>query len=1031
MNKPMDIKEVMMDQSLLAKHLKQETSGEVMTDIASRGRYATDASIYQAMPVAVLVPKTAEDIATAIEIAADLQVPVLPRGGGTSQCGQTTGTALVIDNSKCFRNVLDLNIDQGYVEVEPGMVLDHLNAQLKQYGLWYPVDVSTGGQATIGGMAGNNSCGSRSIAYGNMVHNVLGIDAWLANGQIGQFSDYANSSGVAKQLGNFVKGLANTLQPEIEARFPKVLRRVAGYNLDIFHPQSELPYTQDGSVNLSHLLVGSEGTLAYFKSLKLKLSPLAGHKVLGIVNFDSFYKAMDSAQHIVKLGPTAVELVDRTMIDLARSNPSFQKTIETALIDPQAQTPEAILLVEFSGESHAPLLEKIKALEELMGDLGLAGTVVPMPDASLQKNLWEVRKAGLNIMMSLKGDGKPVSFIEDCAVPLESLAEYTQALTDVFSKYGSRGTWYAHASVGTLHVRPILDMRRDGAQKMRAVAQEASELVRKYKGAYSGEHGDGLCRGEWISWQFGPKITEALAEIKYAFDPKGLFNPGKIINPPKMDDVSNFRYPPSYKVIPLQPALDWSAWNVQNDPITEQTTAPGTGGDPAMGLAKAVEMCNNNGHCRKFDAEVMCPSYRVTRDEKHLTRGRANTLRLALSNQLDIKDGSSPLASDAIKEVMELCVSCKACRRECPTGVDMAKMKIEFLSAYKKRTGHTLRDLAVAYLPKYAGMISNTPLLPTILNLRNHIAPIAKLQEWVMGISAQRSLPIWKSKTFWNRGKSINAHQFTPEQLSTDSKKGVVLLADTFNAYFEDENLQAALQVLKAAGYQVHIPHKSQSKEKNQTNQPNQSKQSKNTCSKEFCCGRTYLAAGMVDKAKETLGELLDHLAPYADKQIPIIGLEPSCLFTLKDEALVMGFGERAISVSKQAQLLEEFLAKEVREGKLTLNLKSASKPVLFHGHCHQKAFAAVTPAMELLKLIPNAQAKLIESSCCGMAGSFGYEAEHIGVSKQMAEANLLPAIRKAPDSWVVADGTSCRHQIADGTQREAVHIARILAAHL
>jgi FAD/FMN-containing dehydrogenase/Fe-S oxidoreductase len=1021
MNKPMDIKEVMVDQALLAKRLQQETSGEVMTDIASRGRYATDASIYQAMPVAVLVPKTAEDIAAAIQIATELNVPVLPRGGGTSQCGQTTGTALVIDNSKYFRNVLDLNIDKGYVEVQPGIVLDHLNAQLKQHGLWYPVDVSTGGQATIGGMAGNNSCGSRSIAYGNMVHNVLGIDAWLANGQIGQFADYANSSGVAKQLGDFVKDLANTLQPEIETRFPKVLRRVAGYNLDIFHPQSELPYTQDGSVNLSHLLVGSEGTLAYFKSLKLKLSPLAGHKVLGIVNFASFYKAMDSAQHIVKLGPTAVELVDRTMIDLARSNPSFQKTIETSLINPQAQTPEAILLVEFSGESQAPLLDKLKALEELMGDLGLPGTVVKMPDANLQKNLWEVRKAGLNIMMSLKGDGKPVSFIEDCAVPLESLAEYTQALTDVFSKYGSRGTWYAHASVGTLHVRPILDMRRDGAQKMRAVAEEASELVRKYKGAYSGEHGDGLCRGEWISWQFGPKITEALSEIKYAFDPKGLFNPGKIINPPKMDDVSNFRFPPSYKVIPLQPALDWSAWNVQNDPVTEQTTAPGTGGDPAMGLAKAVEMCNNNGHCRKFDAEVMCPSYRVTRDEKHLTRGRANTLRLALSNQLDVKEGTSPLASDAIKEVMELCVSCKACRRECPTGVDMAKMKIEFLSAYKKRTGHSLRDLAVAYLPKYAATISNVPFLPAILNLRNHIAPIAKLQEWIMGISAQRSLPVWKSKTFWSEKKSINAHQFTPEQLSTDSKKGVVLLADTFNAYFEDENLKAALQVLKAAGYRVHIPHKS--KDQNQSN--------KNTCSKEFCCGRTYLAAGMVDKAKETLGELVDHLAPYADKNIPIIGLEPSCLFTLKDEALVMGFGERAISVSKQAQLLEEFLAKEAKDGKLQLKLKAASKPVLFHGHCHQKSFAAVTPAMELLKLIPNAEPKLIESSCCGMAGSFGYEAEHIEVSKKMAEANLLPAIRKAPDAWVVADGTSCRHQIADGTQREAVHIAKILAAHL
>ncbi len=402
MNKPLDIKELMIDQAQLAKRLRQETSGEMMTDIASRGRYATDASIYQAMPVAVFVPKTAQDIASAIQIAAELGVPVLPRGGGTSQCGQTTGAALVIDSTKYFRNVLDLNLDKGYVEVEPGIVLDHLNGLLKQHGLWYPVDVSTAGQATIGGMAGNNSCGSRSIAYGNMVHNVLAINAWLANGQIAQFGNYATSSGAAKELGDFVKGLANTLQPEIEAHFPKVLRRVAGYNLDIFHPQSELPYTQDGSVNLAHLLVGSEGTLAYFKSLKLQLAPLPKHKVLGIVNFASFYKAMDSAQHIVKLGPTAVELVDRTMIDLARSNPSFQKIIETALIDPAAQTPEAILLVEFSGKSHAPLLEKLNSLQELMSDFGLTGSVVSMPETALQKNLWEVRKAGLNIMMSLR-----------------------------------------------------------------------------------------------------------------------------------------------------------------------------------------------------------------------------------------------------------------------------------------------------------------------------------------------------------------------------------------------------------------------------------------------------------------------------------------------------------------------------------------------------------------------------------------------------------------------------------------------------
>ncbi len=1007
--------------SQLQKHIR----GQVLTDTPSRGRYATDASIYQQFPVGVVIPEDAADIETALAIAREHSIPVLPRGGGTSQCGQTTGVALVIDNTKAFRKILHVDPEKATAEVEPGLVLDHLNANLKKHGLWYPVDVSTGAQATIGGMAGNNSCGSRSLAYGNMVHNVLGIDAWLADGQLAQFANYAQSTGSAKQLGDFVKGLANRLQPEIEAMFPKVMRRVAGYNLDVFHPQSELPYTKDGSVNLAHLLVGSEGTLAYFKSLQLKLAPLPQHKVLGIVNFSSFYRAMDSAQHIVKLGPTAVELVDRTMIDLARHNPSFKKTIESALIDAAGPTPEAILLVEFSGEAHAPLLERVAALKELMSDLGLPNTVVSMPDAGLQKNLWEVRKAGLNIMMSLKGDGKPVSFIEDCAVPLENLAEYTSALTEVFSKYGSRGTWYAHASVGTLHVRPILDMRRDGAQKMRAMAEEASELVRRYKGAYSGEHGDGLCRGEWISWQFGPKITDALREIKHAFDPDNLFNPGKIIDPPKMDDSSYFRFPPEYKIIPLKTSLDWSAWNVQNNPVTEETSAPGSGGDPAHGFSKAVEMCNNNGHCRKFDAGTMCPSYRVTRDEKHLTRGRANTLRLAVSGQLDAAPGEDPLTTAAVKDAMDLCVSCKACRRECPTGVDMAKMKVEYLSHYKKRHGHTLRDRLVAHLPHYAPMVSRIPGLPALLNIRNRIPAIAKIQEWLTGISAERTLPVWRSDTFWNApidsAASAAQYRFTPEQLQAESK-AVVLLVDTFNAYFENENVHAAIQVLRSAGYQIHIP---------QMDTANSAAATEQKCAKQFCCGRTYLAAGMVDEAKARLGALVDHLAPYAERGIAIVGLEPSCLFSLKDEALVMGFGQKAVSVSQKAQLLEEFLADESKSGKLKLNLKPADRAVLFHGHCHQKAFAAVTPALELLQLIPNAKPTLIESSCCGMAGSFGYEVEHIGVSKQMAELSLLPAIRQAPDSWVVADGTSCRHQIHDGTQRDAVHIARILAAHL
>jgi FAD/FMN-containing dehydrogenase len=505
----------------LAQRLASETSGEVLFTPADRGRYATDASIYQVVPVGVFVPRTAADTCIALDICRDLKVPMVPRGGGTSQCGQTVGAGLVIDFSKHVCNVLDINVPQRIVTVEPGIVLDRLNAQLKKLKLWYPVDVSTAAQATLGGMAGNNSCGSRSIAYGNMVHNVLGAQAWTSDGVLHRFGRFEDSTGAARAMGERVRDLAQALRPEIEERWPKVLRRVGGYNLDVFHNQNERPYTGDGSVNLAHLLIGSEGTLALTKSLTLRLSELPRARVLGVVNFPTFHQAMDSAQHIVKLGGegslTAVELVDRTMIELSLQNPAFAPTVRSALIG----SPDAVLLVEFAGSDKAQLLRKLAELQELMGDLGLPGSVVLMPDETAQKNLWEVRKAGLNIMMSLKGDGKPVSFIEDCAVPLEHLAEYTSALTEVFHRHETRGTWYAHASVGTLHVRPILDMRTNGAPRMREIAQEASALVRKFKGAYSGEHGDGLCRGEWIQWQFGPKIDAAFGEIKRLFEPAG------------------------------------------------------------------------------------------------------------------------------------------------------------------------------------------------------------------------------------------------------------------------------------------------------------------------------------------------------------------------------------------------------------------------------------------------------------------------------------------------------------------------------
>ena len=985
----------------LSRRLARETEGEVLFDAASRGRYATDASIYQITPVGVFVPKTARDVALAIDIARDGRVPLLPRGGGTSQCGQTAGAALVIDTSKHLRNVLGLDKDAMTVDVEPGIVLDHLNAWLKPHGLWYPVDVSTGAQATLGGMAGNNSCGSRSIAYGNMVHNVIGIDAWLADGRLLSFGPVAALGAAEREIADFVRGLAAQHRGEIEARWPKVMRRVAGYNLDIFQPQSERPYTADGSVNLAHLLVGAEGTLAFTRSLKLKLGALPRAKTLGVVNFPTFRAAMAAAQHIVTLAPSAVELVDRTMIELSRANPAFRPTIEAALIAVDGRGPDAILLVEFSGDDKPAQLRQLRALVALMGDLGLPGSVVEMPDEAPQKALWEVRKAGLNIMMSLKGDGKPVSFIEDCAVPLEHLADYTDALTEVFARHGTRGTWYAHASVGTLHVRPILDMRRDGAAKMRSIANEAAALVRRFKGAYSGEHGDGLCRGEWIAWQFGPHLDEAFRAIKDKLDPARLMNPGKIIDPPRMDDAALFRFAPGYKTIALTPAFDWSAWNVQNDPATEAITAPGSGGDSTGGLAKAVEMCNNNGHCRKFDAGTMCPSYRVTRDEQHVTRGRASTLRLALSGQL----GADALTGEAVHEALDLCVGCKGCKRDCPTGVDMARMKLEVLAQRRLRHGLSFKQRLIAHLPAYAALAS---ALPWLFNLRDHLPLLKSLSERWLGLSAQRSLPRFRRDTFWRAAPALRLA--TRAEL-LEATKPVVLFVDTFNGYLESENAVAAVRVLHAAGYAVHAARSERDKA--------------------LCCGRTYLAAGMADEAKARARQLVAALLPLAQRGVPIVGLEPSCLLTLRDEMLSMGLGPDARTVAGQALMLEEFLAREAQAGRFKPAWRPARRQILVHGHCHQKAFGTAPAVLDVLRLIPGAQPALIESSCCGMAGSFGYEAAHHAVSMQMAELNLLPALRAAPDALVVADGTSCRHQIADGAARAAMPLARVLADHL
>ena len=995
----------------LARRLRAAVRGAVLVDAASRMRYATDASIYQVEPLGVLVPASDDDVRAAFDVCRGLGVPVLPRGAGSSQCGQTVGAALVIDDSKHLDRILDFDPEARTVTVEPGLVLDALNAWLRPQGLWFPVDVSTSAQCTLGGMAGNNSCGSRSLAYGNMVHNVAAIDARLADGTEARFTAEAGMQDKdapprVRELVAGLQAIGSRERDEIGRVVPGVLRRVGGYNVDVFNPQSERPYTSDASVNLAHLLVGSEGTLAWTRALTLDLAPLPRHRTLGVVNFDSLHQAMDCTRHLVRLGPSAVELVDRTMIDLALANPAFRPVIGHALIG----EPAAILLVEFIGDDATGPGRKLADLEATMGDLGLPGRVVAMADAGAQKALWDVRKAGLNIMMSMRGDGKPVSFIEDCAVPLEHLAAYVDRLTEIFARHGTRGTWYAHASVGTLHVRPILDMRRDGAVKMRAIAEEAAAMVREYKGAFSGEHGDGLVRSEWVAWQYGPRLTRAFEDIKDLFDPAGMMNPGKIVRSTRMDDTSLFRFPPGHRTLALDTALDWSAWNVQNDPVTETLSAPGTGGDPAQGFAKAVEMCNNNGHCRKFDAGTMCPSYRATRDEIHLTRGRANTLRAALAGRY-----GDDLASPEVREALELCVGCKGCRRECPTGVDMARMKVEFLHHWQRRHGLPLRDRLVAFLPRWAPWASR---LPALFNLRDRVPGLSRLTEGMTGISRHRSLPRWRRDTFLREWRKYPRSEGSNRGGRDDAEAEVVLFVDTFTDRFEPENARAALAVLRAAGYRVDVATPSAG-----DSEP----------ARPLCCGRTYLAHGLVDEAKREARRVVDALAEPVARGATVVGLEPSCLLSLRDEFLVMGLPDVARRIASQSLLVEEFLVREHAAGRLDLALVPLpEKRALVHSHCHQKAFDAAAATHAALRMIPGLAVVPIESSCCGMAGAFGYGSTHYDMSMRMAEASLLPAVRTAgPDALIVAGGTSCRHQIADGTRAsgrvDAVHAIRVI----
>ena len=934
------------------------------------------------MPVGAVVPRSIEEAERAIALARQDGVSVLARGGGTSQAGQTVNKSLVIDCSKSLNRILDLDVAGRRCAVEPGIVLDELNRRLKPHGLWFPVDISTASRATIGGMVGNNSCGARSLRYGNTRENVISIDAVLADGTSNHFGPVANDlsdlPAALRPLAADLLAIGGRETNEIASRFPQVQRRVGGYNLDALIPTRN-------DLNLAHILVGSEGTLAFSTRIELKLAPLIGRRAVGACHFGSFHGAMDAAQHIVKLNPIAVELIDRTMIELAREIAMFRPTIDAFV----RGAPAAVLLVEFAEPEWDENLRRLARLHELIGDLGFAfdksdvhnGGVVDVLDPRLQAAISDVRTAGLNIMMSMKEEGKPVSFVEDCAVPLENLADYTARLTDVFEQHGTRGTWYAHASVGCLHVRPVLNLRLEKDVKaMRAIAEAAFAFVREYKGSHSGEHGDGIVRSEFHTPMFGDRLVKAFEDVKDRFDPAGVFNPGKIVRAPKFDDRSYLRYGPHYHGEDIATRLDWSAY-------------PGAGG----GFQGAIEMCNNNGACRALAGGVMCPSFRVTGEERDVTRGRANTLRLAITGQL----GPGALTSDEMAETLKLCVSCKACRRECPTGVDMARMKIEVLAARAEKSGLSLHDWLIAYLPRYAPYAARVAWL---LNLRDRLPGAAKLSEAVAGFSARRSLPRWRAD--WFRDDRARSRQ-------GGNGREVVLFADTFNRYFEPENLHAAQRVLQAGGYRVHIAAPTDG-------------------FRPLCCGRTFLAVGKVAEARREAERVIAAVTPFVDRGVPVVGLEPSCILGFRDEIPAVANEGSARRLGEHLLLFEEFLARETQAGRLSLSLSPVAERVLLHGHCHQKSFDAMGAVETALRLVPGLTVETIDSSCCGMAGSFGFNADTIDVSLAMGELSLLPAVRKAPgDAIIVADGTSCRHQIHDGAGREAMHVARVLERSL
>jgi FAD/FMN-containing dehydrogenase/Fe-S oxidoreductase len=963
--------------------LQKQISGDLRTDTYSRILYSTDASNYRVMPHGVLIPKTVEDMQAAMELAAKYHVPILPRAAGSSLAGQAVNEALVIDVSRHLDGVLEINAEERWVRVQPGVVLDELNRQLKPLGLQFGPDPASSNRAAMGGIVGNNASGSHSIMYGMTADHVLESKVILSDGSQTHFgpleaavlAQRQQRNGLESEIYRRISDMIQTRADTIRAGTPRHWRRCGGYNLDRLVEGASFLYPQDPRFNLAKLICGAEGTLAMMTEIKLNLVPRPRQTTLVLLQFDHLYEALTSVPAILQTEPSAVELLDNLCLAMCREAPDYARLLATFI----EGDPYCVLITEFYGESDAELRAKVDRLTVHLKKEKINCTVVPLPDPRLQNNVWTVRKVGLGLLMSIKGDYKPTPFIEDAAVPVEQLAEYVTRVEQFCRDLGTPVTYYAHASAGCLHIRPLINAKlATEVDKLPRIAAFAMELVSEYSGAISSEHGDGRSRS-WLNEKFfGPELYGLYQQVKQIFDPLHLLNPGNIVDAPAMTD--HLRYGSGYKVIPLKEHLDFSS---------------------DQGFHRAVEMCNGAGVCRKQTGGTMCPSFMVTRDEEHSTRGRANALRAALSGALPAGELTSP----RMNEVMDLCIECKACKTECPSSVDMAKIKFEFLGHYYEKHPIPFRSKLFADIAFWSHLNSGLPA-PLVNGLMKNGLIRWGLEKF-LGISRQRTLPEFASQPFtqWFRRRMRDEGGRLKKEENPKSK--IVLFNDTFNTYNYPHVVIAATEVLEAAGFEVILPgHK--------------------------CCGRPMMSKGLVNKARRAARDTIERLAPLAEQGLPIVGLEPSCLLSMRDEYFALLPGDPRVKlVAEHCFTFEEFIARLADSGELKLNFEAEPRPVLLHGHCHQKALVGTGPGKRTLEL-PGYTVTEVDSGCCGMAGSFGYEAEHYDISLAMAERRLLPAVRqKDQNTLIAAAGVSCRQQIKHGTGRQALHPAEILRAAL